>query len=119
MFYSFFASKIYRPCNHSLQSFGYGFSVASELGSAGVFAVDRIEDAFTQDDEVDGILMLQFEEGLGITLLVINGVFKVSSLNVLLEPLLTCVGTKICCNNYNLFREDLMKKSATDKYRHL
>lgn len=59
----------------SLQSLGYGFFVASELGPAGSFAVDRVEDAMVQADEVDQ-KMLQFEGGLSITALVINGAYK-------------------------------------------
>lgn len=70
----------------SLQSLGYGFYMASELGPAGAFAIDRIEDAIAQADEVDG-KMLQFEGGLSITSLVINGAFKVSKANGKAAPL--------------------------------
>lgn len=59
----------------SLQSLGYGFYIASELGAPGSFAVDRVEDALVQADEVNG-QMLQFEGGLSITALVINGAYK-------------------------------------------
>lgn len=59
----------------SLQSLGYGFYLASELGPSASFAVDRVEDAMVQADEVDG-KMLQFEGGLSITALVINGAYK-------------------------------------------
>ncbi len=59
----------------SLQSLGYGFYVASELGTPGSFAVERVEDALVQADEVNG-QMLQFEGGLSITALVINGAYK-------------------------------------------
>lgn len=55
------------PLTHSFScSLGYLFHVASQLGSAGGFAFDRIEDAIVQADEVDG-RMLQFEGGLSIT----------------------------------------------------
>lgn len=64
----------------SLPSLGHGFYMASELGPAGAFAIDRIEDAIAQADEVDG-KMLQFEGGLSITSLVINGAFKVTAAN--------------------------------------
>lgn len=98
MFYNYFAQKSLDPSflkeavkeklaknlqtllkkDDSLQSLGFGFYMASEFGAAGAFAVDRIEDAIAQADEVDG-KMLQFEGGLSITSLVINGVFKVST----------------------------------------
>ena len=45
---------------------GYTFHIASELGSAGSFAVKRIEDIIVQADEVDG-RYLQFEGGLSVT----------------------------------------------------
>jgi hypothetical protein len=47
-------------------SLGYLFHIAAGLGSAGSFAVDRIEDAIVQADEIDR-RMLQFEGGLSIT----------------------------------------------------
>ena len=100
MFYNFFAQKSLDPSflqesvksklaknlqallkkDDSLQSLGYGFIIASELGPSGAFVIDRIEDAIAQADEIDGT-MLQFEGGLSITSLVINGVFKVASAN--------------------------------------
>ncbi|ETN61184.1 ribophorin ii [Anopheles darlingi] len=62
----------------SLNSLGHAFAVAAELGTAGAFAYDRIEEAFVQADEVDG-KMLQFEGGLSITALIVNGGFKLAS----------------------------------------
>ncbi|XP_058831391.1 dolichyl-diphosphooligosaccharide--protein glycosyltransferase subunit 2 [Topomyia yanbarensis] len=62
----------------SLGSLGHGFAVAAELGSHGAFAHDRVEEAFVQADEVDG-KMLQFEGGLSITALIVNGAFKLSN----------------------------------------
>lgn len=100
MFHSYFAQKSLEPTflndnikqklsknlqailkkDDSLQSLGYGFYLASEFGLPGAFAVDRIEDAIAQADEVDGKL-LQFEGGLSVTSLVINGAFKVTAAN--------------------------------------
>lgn len=54
---------------------GYGFYVASELGTNGRQAYDWVESAFAQADEVDG-KMLQFEGGLSITGLVFNGALR-------------------------------------------
>ncbi|XP_037806658.1 dolichyl-diphosphooligosaccharide--protein glycosyltransferase subunit 2 [Lucilia sericata] len=59
----------------TLSNLGYAFSVATELGPSAAFIADRIEDAIVQADEVDGKL-LQFEGGLSITALIINGAFK-------------------------------------------
>lgn len=106
MFYNYFAQKSLDPSflqvavkdklaknlqtllkkDDSLQSLGYGFYMASELGPSAAFAMDRIEDAIAQADEVDG-KMLQFEGGLSITSLVINGVFKVTSANAKPSPI--------------------------------
>ncbi|XP_036346431.1 LOW QUALITY PROTEIN: dolichyl-diphosphooligosaccharide--protein glycosyltransferase subunit 2-like [Rhagoletis pomonella] len=61
----------------SIVSFGYAFNVASELGPSAAFVADRVEDAVVQADEVDG-KMLQFEGGLSITALVVNGIFRVT-----------------------------------------
>jgi oligosaccharyltransferase complex subunit delta (ribophorin II) len=61
----------------SLNSLGHGFLVASELGTSAGFVFDRIEDAIVQADEIDG-KMLQFEGGLSITSLIINGALKLS-----------------------------------------
>ncbi|XP_078038944.1 oligosaccharide transferase delta subunit [Augochlora pura] len=61
----------------SLWNLAYAFHVASDLGSSGVFAVDRIEDAIVQADEVDG-KYLQFEGGLSVTSFLVNGIFKLS-----------------------------------------
>uniref|UniRef100_A0A1L8EBK6 Dolichyl-diphosphooligosaccharide--protein glycosyltransferase subunit 2 n=1 Tax=Haematobia irritans TaxID=7368 RepID=A0A1L8EBK6_HAEIR len=63
----------------TLTNLGYAFNVATELGSSGSFIADRIEDAVVQADEVDGKL-LQFEGGLTITSLIINGAFKTSKM---------------------------------------
>nr|XP_018909835.1 PREDICTED: dolichyl-diphosphooligosaccharide--protein glycosyltransferase subunit 2 [Bemisia tabaci] len=65
----------------TLVNLGYVFHIASFLGSNGAFAYNRIEDAIVQADEVDG-KFLQFEGGLSITALIINGAYKLgTSLN--------------------------------------
>lgn len=51
---------------HFTSSLGYAFHIASDFGTSGMFAFDRIEDAIIQADEVDG-QYLQFEGGLSIT----------------------------------------------------
>ncbi|XP_017837258.1 dolichyl-diphosphooligosaccharide--protein glycosyltransferase subunit 2 [Drosophila busckii] len=61
----------------TLSGLGYAFHVATELGASGSFITNRIEDAVVQADEVDG-KMLQFEGGLSITALLLNGVFSVA-----------------------------------------
>lgn len=63
----------------SLNSLGNGFFVAAEMGQDAKFAYDRIEDAIVQADEVDG-RMLQFEGGLSVTSLIVNGALKLSSM---------------------------------------
>ncbi|CRK95597.1 CLUMA_CG009056, isoform A [Clunio marinus] len=113
MFYNFYAQKALDPSvfqesvktklsknlqaifkkDDSLASLGYGFYIASELGSLGSFAFDRIEDAIAQSDEVDG-KMLQFEGGLSITSLVVNGAFKVATINSKPAPLTSEQATK-------------------------
>lgn len=62
----------------SLTNLAYSFNVAADLGSqSAAFVAERVEDAIVQADEVDG-KMLQFEGGLSITALVVNGAFKVT-----------------------------------------
>lgn len=63
----------------TLTGLGYAFNAAIQLGggSAGAFIASRVEDAIVQADEVDGKL-LQFEGGLSITALIINGAFGVT-----------------------------------------
>ena len=56
-------------------SLGHAFHVAAEIGSAGAPIFDWIEGAIAQADEVDG-KMLQFEGGLSVTALVLNGAFR-------------------------------------------
>lgn len=61
--------------NDSLTNLGYLFHIASNLGSDGAFAFDRIEDAVVQADEVDS-KYLQYEGGLSITgKLMLNTIF--------------------------------------------
>lgn len=59
-------------------SLGYGFHVAAEFNVHGQPIADWIEAAIAQADEVDG-KMLQFEGGLSVTALVINGAFKLTT----------------------------------------
>ncbi|KAG5677239.1 hypothetical protein PVAND_007013 [Polypedilum vanderplanki] len=70
----------------SLQSLGYGFYIAGNLGPTASSVADRVEDAIAQADEVDGKL-LQFEGGLSITSLIINGALRVTSFNNKPAPL--------------------------------
>ncbi|KAJ8982027.1 hypothetical protein NQ317_007737 [Molorchus minor] len=59
----------------SLLSIGHAFHVASLLGNAGKFALDRVEDVVVQADEIDGKL-LQWEGGLTTTSLIITGLLR-------------------------------------------
>ncbi|EDW85905.1 uncharacterized protein Dwil_GK23310 [Drosophila willistoni] len=78
-------SKLYKRLQEllkkddTLSGLGYAFNAAIQLGggSAGAFIASRVEDAIVQADEVDGTL-LQFEGGLSITALIINGAFGVT-----------------------------------------
>ncbi|KAJ8898514.1 hypothetical protein PR048_003874 [Dryococelus australis] len=62
----------------SLLNLGYSFHIAAQLGTDGTFAFDRIEDAIVQADEVDS-RFLQFEGGLSITALLVNGAYQLAS----------------------------------------
>ncbi|XP_037043681.1 dolichyl-diphosphooligosaccharide--protein glycosyltransferase subunit 2-like [Bradysia coprophila] len=62
----------------SFASLGYAFHVAAELGTRGEPIAEWIEGAFAQADEVNG-KMLQFEGGLSVTALVLNGAFKLTT----------------------------------------
>ncbi|XP_034940287.1 dolichyl-diphosphooligosaccharide--protein glycosyltransferase subunit 2 [Chelonus insularis] len=61
-----------------LQNLGYAFHIAALLGPAGKFALSKIEDAVIQADEING-RYLQFEGGLSITSLVVNGIAQLSN----------------------------------------
>lgn len=58
-------------------SLGYAFNVATELGTRASALSKWIEGTIAQADEVDG-KYLQFEGGLSITALIINGIWKIS-----------------------------------------
>ncbi|XP_033219779.1 dolichyl-diphosphooligosaccharide--protein glycosyltransferase subunit 2 [Belonocnema kinseyi] len=88
----------------SLPNLGYSFLVAADLGSAGVFAFERIEDAIVQADEVNG-RFLQFEGGLSVTSLLVNGIFKLSS-SLKKKPPLTAQQT-VKLTNYLLSRRSV------------
>ncbi|XP_001601669.2 dolichyl-diphosphooligosaccharide--protein glycosyltransferase subunit 2 [Nasonia vitripennis] len=83
---------------------GYVFHIAADLGSAGAFAFNHIEDAIVQADEVDG-RFLQFEGGLGVTSLLVNGVFKLSSSLKKKPPLTSQQTVKLA--NYFLSRRSV------------
>lgn len=59
-------------------SVGHALTIAAELGSHGNALSKWIEGTIAQADEVDGRL-LQFEGGLSITALIVNGAFKLSA----------------------------------------
>lgn len=58
-------------------SLGYAFNVAADIGARASAVSKWIEGTLAQADEVDG-KFLQFEGGLSITALIINGIFKFS-----------------------------------------
>ncbi|XP_011308202.1 dolichyl-diphosphooligosaccharide--protein glycosyltransferase subunit 2 [Fopius arisanus] len=62
----------------SIANLGYVFHIAAILGPGGSFALEKIEDAIVQADEVDG-KYLQFEGGLSVTSLVVTGIAKLSA----------------------------------------
>jgi oligosaccharyltransferase complex subunit delta (ribophorin II) len=106
MYYNYFAQKSLDPSflneakkkkiasnlqslikkDDSLQSLGYGFNIASELGESGSFIYEKIEDAIAQADEVDGKI-LQFDGGLSVTSLIMDGILKLSSSKQVLNPI--------------------------------
>ena len=62
----------------SVSNMGYAFSLAAQLNTADVKSVfEGVEDAIVQADEVDG-KMLQFEGGLSVTHLIINGAYQLA-----------------------------------------
>jgi len=62
----------------NVANLGYAFNLAAFLDKADIKSVfDRVEDAIVQADEIDG-KMLQFEGGLSVTHLVINGAYKLA-----------------------------------------
>lgn len=62
----------------SLNNIGYAFHIASALRGNGAFLLNWIENVIAQADEVNGE-MLQFEGGLSITGLIVNGILKLVS----------------------------------------
>lgn len=59
-------------------SIGHALYLAADLGQHGSRVVDWIEGSFAQADEIDNRL-LQFEGGLSITALLLNGALKLSA----------------------------------------
>ncbi|CAL7942794.1 unnamed protein product [Xylocopa violacea] len=88
----------------NLWNLGYMFHIASDLGTNGVFAFDRIEDAIIQADEVDG-QYLQFEGGLSVTSFLVNGIFKLSNTLKKKPPLTSQQVVKVA--NYLLSRRSV------------
>lgn len=62
----------------SLTSLGYAFNVAAELGAPAAAVADYVEGAIAQADEIDGKQM-QFEGGLSVTALLLNGAFRMTT----------------------------------------
>ncbi|KAF7996632.1 hypothetical protein HCN44_002278 [Aphidius gifuensis] len=85
----------------SLLNLGYIFHIAAELGPAGKFALNKIEDTIIQADEVDGKL-LQFEGGLSVTSLIVTGIEKLSMAFEKLPPVTSQQIVKL--TNYLLSR---------------
>ncbi|KOC70802.1 Dolichyl-diphosphooligosaccharide--protein glycosyltransferase subunit 2 [Habropoda laboriosa] len=102
--------KIIRAVQNALRkddniwNLGYAFHIASDLGTSGAFAFDRIEDAIIQADEVDG-QYLQFEGGLSVTSFLVNGILKLSSTLKKKPPLTSQQTVKLA--NYLLSRRSV------------
>nr|CAG4635417.1 EOG090X04WQ [Artemia franciscana] len=62
----------------SVQSLGYAFHIASNFPGNIEQYYDRIEDVVVQADTVDN-KYVQFEGGLSVTTLVLNGIFEIST----------------------------------------
>ncbi|XP_017125187.1 dolichyl-diphosphooligosaccharide--protein glycosyltransferase subunit 2 [Drosophila elegans] len=88
----------------TLSGLGYAFNVAPLLGASASFIANRVEDAIVQADEVDGKL-LQFEGGLSITSLIINGAFGVSK--TFNKPLPVTADQAVKFANYFLSRRSV------------
>ena len=88
----------------NLWNLGYTFHIASDLGTSGSFALNRIEDAIIQADEVDG-QYLQFEGGLSVTSFLVNGIFKLSNTLKKKPPLTSQQTVKLA--NYLLSRRSV------------
>lgn len=88
----------------SLISLGYAFYIAAELGAPAAFVAERVEDAIVQADEVDG-KMLQFEGGLSITALIVNGAFKLTK--ALAKPAPVTEGQAVKLATYFLSRRSV------------
>ncbi|XP_017049749.1 dolichyl-diphosphooligosaccharide--protein glycosyltransferase subunit 2 [Drosophila ficusphila] len=88
----------------TLSGLGYAFNVAPFLGDSASFIANRVEDAIVQADEVDGKL-LQFEGGLSITSLIINGAFGVSK--TFKKPLPVTADQAVKFANYFLSRRSV------------
>ncbi|CAK9832070.1 Dolichyl-diphosphooligosaccharide--protein glycosyltransferase subunit 2 [Anthophora retusa] len=88
----------------NIWNLGYAFHIASDLGTSGAFAFDRIEDAIIQADEVDG-QYLQFEGGLSVTSFLVTGILKLSSTLKKKPPLTSQQTVKIA--NYLLSRRSV------------
>lgn len=67
-------------------SVGHALNIAADLGQYGSSISKWIEGTIAQADEVDGKL-LQFEGGLSITALIVNGVLKLAASTKLSAPL--------------------------------
>lgn len=67
-------------------SVGHAFNIAADLGTQGSVISKWIEGTIAQADEVDGKL-LQFEGGLSITALIVNGVLKLTTSTKSAPPL--------------------------------
>ncbi|CAK9817517.1 Dolichyl-diphosphooligosaccharide--protein glycosyltransferase subunit 2 [Anthophora plagiata] len=88
----------------NIWNLGYTFHIASDLGTSGAFAFDRIEDAIIQADEVDG-QYLQFEGGLSVTSFLVTGILKLSSTLKKKPPLTSQQTVKMA--NYLLSRRSV------------
>lgn len=70
----------------SINSVGHALNIAADLGTHGSALSKWIEGTIAQSDEVDGKL-LQFEGGLSITALIINGALKLTASTKAAAPL--------------------------------
>lgn len=95
----------------SLTSLGYAFNAAAELGVPAAAVADYVEGAIAQADEIDG-KQLQFEGGLSVTALLLNGAIRLT--NALKRPAPLTAEQTLKFTTYLLSRRSVTQPKGAD-----